>query len=195
MALKETNTVTVDPGNEDKMRALWETFGWELESKETVRTADSSHLERRGDSIYNVTQSGVHYVKMTFRRDPERKNYAELKSLEQRYYAATLPSPPYNQPKKFGCLFSILIGISFFLALATIGSNFVGGSGGIPVVIISLIFALIFALPGVLIIIKRNKSYPERLQPWQEARDRYEKACDAYAKERSEALEKARSLV
>jgi hypothetical protein len=190
MALKETNTVTVNPGNEDKMRALWESFGWDLESKETVRTADSSHLERRGDTIYNVTTNGVHYVKMTFRRDPERKNYAELKSLEERYYSAKLPSIPPNEPKRIGCLYSILIAVCFVFGLVgTVGA--LSGSS----ISIAAVSGLVFLTPGILILLKRIKSYPKRLQPWQEAYDSYKKACDAYEKERSEALEKARSLV
>jgi len=69
MALKETKTVTVDSENEVKMRTTLETFGWELESKE-----------------------GASNIKMTFRRDPERKNYAELKALEDQYNNAPLPN-------------------------------------------------------------------------------------------------------
>ena len=194
MALKETNTVTVNPGNEDKMRALWETFGWELESKETVRTADSSHLERRGDAIYNVTQSGVHYVKMTFRRDPDRKNYAELKSLEDQYYAATLPSPPSGSPPtRIGCLFSILIAVSLFVGIMLFiagGAHSYDGTG-----IFSIVFGLVVLALGIFIIIKRVKSYPKRLQPWDEACAAYKKECSEVQKKRSELLERARSLV
>jgi len=197
MALKETNTVTVDPGNEDKMRALWESFGWELEGKETVRTADSSHLERRGDSIYSVTQSGVHYVKMTFRRDPERKNYATLKSLENQYYSTNIPSPPgIARPKRFGIIFSILIVISLFFGIGIIvQAPLVGARAGVGTVMALFLIGLIFLAPGVLIIIKRVKSYPKRLKPWEEACASYEKEYSEAQKKRSELLEQARALV
>jgi hypothetical protein len=168
---------------------------WELESKETVRTADSSHLERRGDTIYNVTQSGVHYVKMTFRRDPERKNFADLKSLEDQYYSTTIPSPPgITHPKRFGCLFSILIGISFFFGISGIITA-ISNSYEPTLMITGLVMGIVFVVPGVLITLKRVKSYPKRLQPWEEACASYEKERSEAQKKRSGLLEQARSLV
>ena len=201
MALKETNTVTVDPGNEDKMRALWETFGWELESKETVRTADSSHLERRGDAIYNVTESGVHYVKMTFRRDPDRKNYAELKSLEEQYYAP-LPShtiSPGEKPKKPG-VFGLIMTVIWFIIGSFCLLGGIAGGGGIATVI-PIIISIVFFIFGIYSITQR-KSFSSRLKSWETENEAYqtnhaaeEKALSEAKKKRTDALEKARSLV
>jgi hypothetical protein len=174
MAMKDFQSIQVAPGNEDEAVRLWMSFGWELKNKQRVQTP-----------------IGVDHFELTFERDPERKNYAELKSLEERYYTTTPPSSSSGSPpKRFGCLFSILIVLSLFLGLAMlIGSLGDGISGEMGMLAFSSI------LTGVLIIVFRIRSYPKRLQPWTEACDAYEKANDAYIKEHSEILERARSLV
>jgi hypothetical protein len=195
MAAKEIKSISVAPSAEEATINLWQTFGWELKSNQEVKNKDS-HLERRGDSVYNVTET-EHYIKLTFERDPARQNYAELKSLEERYYAATPPSPPGNAPKRFGCLFLILIVLSLFFGIGGLigGIGMAGNMGGVLVTIFYYLFFLILAAPGVLIIIFRNKSYPKRLKPWTEEYDAYQKAKDAYIKDRADMLEQAKALV
>jgi hypothetical protein len=105
---KEIKSINVDPSEEEETINEWQSFGWEFKSTQEVKTSDSSHLERRGDTIYNVTKSGDHYVKLTFERDPARQNYAELVSLERQYNAVPGPGIP---PVRFGKLWLIVSGI------------------------------------------------------------------------------------
>jgi len=105
---KEIKSINVDPSEEEETVSEWQSFGWEFKSTQEVKTADSSHLERRGDTLYNVTRSGDHYVKLTFERDPARQNYAELVSLEKQYRAVPGPGTP---PVRFGKIWLIISGI------------------------------------------------------------------------------------
>jgi hypothetical protein len=108
----EIKSVNVHPSDEEKTINVWQTFGWEFKSTQEVKTADSSHLERRGDSIYSVTTSGDHYVKLTFERNPARQNYSELASLEKQYNAVPEPGVP---PVRFGKVWLIISGIGLLL--------------------------------------------------------------------------------
>jgi hypothetical protein len=121
MARKETKSIEVAPGEVDKTTELWESFGWELKNKQTIKTKDS-HQERRGDTIYNVTES-EHYVELMFQRDTGMNNYEELVALEEKY---NLPEPtePYK-PVRFGMLWLVL----------SIGGLFLGTIPGIIIII------------------------------------------------------------
>jgi len=184
MAAKEIKSISVAPAAEEDTINLWQTFGWELKSNQEIKNK-SSHMERRGDSLYNVTET-EHYIKLTFERDPARQNYNELRSLEDRYYSASHPGPA---PKRFGGIFVFLIVISFFFGIGsflTMGMDPSRVSVGYIFTVI--IMGLVFLTPGVLIIVFRTRSYPKRLKPWTDA-------YDLYTTTRSECLEKAKSLV
>jgi hypothetical protein len=168
---KEIKSVSVAPAAEEETINLWQSFGWELKSTQEVKTKDS-HLERRGDDLVSVTES-EHYVKLTFERDPARQNYAELKSLEEQFNAA---SHPGNPPKRFGTLWLILAGILVVFGISVMSSGVIG-----------IIMGIIAIAGGVFIIVTRIKSYPKRLKPWEDAYNTYEKT-------RSDALERAKSL-
>jgi len=183
MAAKEIKSISVAPAVESETISLWQTFGWELKSNQEIKNKDS-RIERRGDNLVSVTET-EHYVKLTFERDPERQNYAELKSLEDRYQAQIHPGSP---PKRFGLVFAILIGISLFFGIGSftlLGDPVARFDTGVPLIII---MGLILITPGILIIVSRIRSYPKRLQPW-------EADLDLYTKNRSECLERAKSLV
>jgi hypothetical protein len=183
MAAKEIKSTSVAPEDEEDTVNLWQSFGWELKNNQEVKNTDS-HLERRGDDVYSVTNT-EHYVKLTFERDPGRQNYAELKSLEGQYYGASHPGAP---PKRFGTIFVILIVISLFFGIGGIISGVANSYNGPMFVIISGIVGLVFLAPAVLIIVFRTKSFPKRLQPWTDA-------YDLYTKTRADALGQAKSLV
>jgi hypothetical protein len=178
MAAKEIKSVSVAPAAEEETIKLWQSFGWELKSSQEVKNKDS-HIERRGDELVSVTES-EHYVKLTFERDPSRQNYTELKSLEDQFYSANHPG---NPPKRFGKLWLILAGV-----LLVFGYAFYSGNRYSSTAIIGLIMGIIVAAGGVFIIVMRIKSYPKRLKPWTDA-------YNAYEKTRSDALERAQSLV
>jgi hypothetical protein len=173
MAAKEIKSVSVPPAAEEDTINQWQSFGWELKSSQEVKTKDS-HLEKDGDKLVSVTET-EHYVKLTFERDPARQNYAELKSLEAQFNAA---SHPGNSPKRFGLLWLILAGI-----LVIFGISFLSSGG-----VFGVILGIIAIAGGVFILVMRIRSYPKRLQPWTDA-------YNAYEKTRSDALEKAKALV
>lgn len=106
---KETKVEQVHPSDVDATIERWSNFGWELMGapQEIYNKDTNTRLERRGDTIYNVTETETtHYFRITFQRDKLMRNYSELASLESRYYA--LPGYPRSpdKPKKFGFFWS-----------------------------------------------------------------------------------------
>jgi len=169
---KEIQSINVDPSEESDTINVWQTFGWEFKSTQEIKTLSSSHLERRGDDIYNVTVSGDHYVKLTFERDPARKNYNELVSLESQYNDVPAPG---RMPR----LGRIIIGIGivlFIMGLLAIAGG--GGKDG---------SAFIFLVPGIGIIILRVAFYFTRKGKW-------EANYNNWRNKQSKILEKAKPL-
>ena len=188
MAIKDIKSIDVEPKDEEKTVQLWMSFGWELKNNQRVKTQDvQKFVGQDSDGTEHFkTIRGEDFTKLTFERDPERKNYEELVELEKQYYAPlpSIPSiPQFNQskPKRFGLLWGILavVGILFYI------------------------------LPGIIIIIWRCASYNKRFKSWMNEKEAYEKksaeANKAYPeavkanseakKKRSEILERARALV
>jgi hypothetical protein len=202
MALKDIKSIEVEPSDEEKTVQLWMSFGWELKSNQRVKTQDVQKFtgqDSDGTSYYQTTR-GVDFIKLTFERDPERKNYAELKALEGQYYA---PLPgleaigPGKEPKKPGVFSLIMTIISLLLGAILL----LGGIALSDMRVTSIVFGIPFSLLGIISIIKR-KSFPSKLKSWEAANEAYqikhtaeEKALSEARKKRADALEKARSLV
>jgi len=191
MAMKDFKSVSgVAPGKEDEVVRLWMSFGWELKDKQRVKTQDAQKYAGQSSDLktsYYETVQGVDFFELTFERDPDRKNYAELVELEKQYYAP-LPSvpkkvpAPSEKPKMFGTKWIIITIIGLFLSI----------------------------FPGVIIILWRLISYPSKSASWRQEKEAYdrssspeavaertsaEKALSEAKKKRSETLEKAKSLV
>ncbi|MCH5180600.1 MAG: hypothetical protein J1F32_05265 [Erysipelotrichales bacterium] len=81
--MKETKTMQVSVNQEDYMIDAYQSFGFELLSTQEVKTKDS-HLERHGDTIYNVTET-EHYIKLTFTRDDNMPFYSELTKQQNEF--------------------------------------------------------------------------------------------------------------
>ena len=113
---KEIKTLKVIPANEARTIRAYQCFGWKLLNNQEVYSKDS-HL----DSGWSVTET-VHYVKLTFERDPATlKYYDELRRLENMYYS--VPAPP-KRPKDLGA-FAVGIRISCIItALITLIFDF-----------------------------------------------------------------------
>ena len=183
MAIKDIKSLEVAPEDEEKTIQLWQCFGWEMKSTQRVKTQDAQmYTGQNSDrtTSYYETTKGVDFFELTFERDPERNNYAELVELEKQYYTPlpsipapasisnpTPPSPP-ERPGRIGIGWGILAVIGLFLGF----------------------------VPGIIIIIWRLVSYPMRLKSWKQKNDEYEKALPQAEKAHSEAVlatEKARS--
>ena len=95
MARTESISFQVHPNDEQEQINLMQNFHWSLLNSQEIKTVDS-HLERRGDDIYSVTNS-EHYVKLTFSRELDQPNLNEIKRLEEVFFG--LPVPKY--PKLF----------------------------------------------------------------------------------------------
>jgi len=94
---KEIKSVSVAPSAEEETINVWQSFGWEFKSTQDVKTHDVQVFtgqDSDGTEHYRTTR-GEHYVKITFERDPTRKNYSELVALEKQYY--TVPDPGIRQ--------------------------------------------------------------------------------------------------
>ncbi len=80
----ETKSLTVSPDEEQGTINLMQDFGWTLKSSQEINNTDS-HLERRGDEIYNVTTK-QNYVKLVFDRDTKMESYDRVRNLEGEYH-------------------------------------------------------------------------------------------------------------
>lgn len=168
MALKEFKSITVEPGTEDSEIRLWQTFGWDLVgAPQEVRTSDSQIKTGADDNYdYYKTIAGVHYIKLSFERNPERKNYEELKSLESQYYELDDPCCPL-QPKFMPFLWLILVVGGLFLCF----------------------------IPGIIFFVLRIVSYRKQIKKWNEDYSKYQQDLSAIKAQRDEILAKAEVLV
>lgn len=115
MARTESVTFQVHPNNEQAQIDLMQKFHWSLLTTQEIKTIDN-HLERRGDDIYQVTNS-EHYVKLTFNRQLDLPNLNDIKRLEQQYNS--LPYPTY--PKLFPISIWVWIILAFVYGLGVVG--------------------------------------------------------------------------
>jgi hypothetical protein len=92
MARTESTTIQVHPDDEQSQIDLMQKFHWSLLNSQTIDKTDS-HLERRGDKIYSVTES-TRYVKLAFSREVDLPNLTEVKKLESEYFALKFPEFP-----------------------------------------------------------------------------------------------------
>jgi hypothetical protein len=92
MSRSESTSFQVHPNDEQKQIKLMEAFHWSLLNSQEVKTVDS-HLERRGDNIYSVTNS-EHYVKLTFSRELDLPNLDKIKQLEHQFFSLPVPDFP-----------------------------------------------------------------------------------------------------
>ncbi len=149
--MEETKKVKVLPSDENAQTAIWQDFGWSLVSSQEIKNTDS-HLERRGDTIYNVTTK-ENYVNLLFKRDTNMPHYSEIVALERKYDA--VPSNIY--PKKGTGLAVLLtiIGIPALIAGISVAAD--GGQ------IIGLFVGLGFIAGGVLKFIFGRKKYNKEM--------------------------------
>ncbi|MGN1409637.1 MAG: zinc ribbon domain-containing protein [Eubacteriales bacterium] len=70
-------------------------FSWSVKSTQKVDVKDS-HLETRGDSLYNVTTRDIYYS-ITFERDTTTPWYKEVKALEEEYNRLRMTPTPDSQ--------------------------------------------------------------------------------------------------
>lgn len=91
MGRTESVSFQVHPNDEQTQINMMQRFHWNLLGTQEIKSVDS-HLERRGDDIYSVTNS-ERYVKLSFSRDVEMPHLAEIKKLEAEYNS--LPHPDY----------------------------------------------------------------------------------------------------
>jgi hypothetical protein len=91
MSRTESISIQVHPADEQSQIDLMQRFHWSLLSTQDIKTVDN-HLERRGDSIYSVTNT-EHYVKLAFHRSLDLPHLQEIKNLEREFFS--LPRPDY----------------------------------------------------------------------------------------------------
>lgn len=187
MAMKEIKSFSVQPSEEENMIKLWPTFGWELKgAPQEVRTQDTQVFtgqDSDGTEHYQMRQ-GVHYIKLTFERDPERKNYDELKSLETQYYDLKDPYYPYNKPKIFfGTLVTIICVVLWFVILCNFVDKF------------PLLLGVFVGLGLPVLLIFRLATYPKRRKVWKNELEEYNNELSVVNSKREEILSKAQSLV
>lgn len=115
MARTESISIQVHPNDEQEQINLMQEFHWSLLNAQDVKTIDN-HLERRGNDIYQVTNT-EHYVKLTLNRALDEPNLDEIKRLEQDFFG--LSTPQY--PKLFPIGIWLWILASFFYGIGVAG--------------------------------------------------------------------------
>ncbi|WP_461257213.1 hypothetical protein [Treponema sp. R80B11-R83G3] len=191
-------------------------FGWELKNNQRVKTQDVQRFtgqDSNGTEHYKTTR-GVDFIKLTFERDPERKNYAELKALEEQYYAplpdfyARPPKDIESKPDKPSIIGGILSVISFIFGVICLVSTVYYISSGKGESFIILLFTALFLWLGISGIRRRIlfssslKTWEAAYEYWKTENEKYKTICAAQNKalseaqeKRAEILEKARALV
>jgi len=141
--MKETRFIEVSPDEVNKIVDVWATFGWELLGTPQEINYSTTHRTQETDDYYSSEYTTVtNYVKVTFQRDKEIKNYSQLASLQRDYEAVPRPGTP---PSRFGTF--RLFGIPIWLIVALIG-------------------LFLFVVPGILIIVWRCVSYSKKDKEW-----------------------------
>ena len=98
----ESKSITVAPDEEQDIIAKYELFGWELKSTQEVLSRDS-HLENRGDDLYNVTTT-QNYVKLMFQRDADSPVAAKARPVEDEYWRLITERSRFIFRRKTSCL-------------------------------------------------------------------------------------------
>lgn len=126
MGRTESKSIQVHPRDEQSTIDSMQNFGWELLNSQDVKTVDN-HLERKGDTIYQVTEK-EHYVKLTFTRSLDMPNLGIIKELEQEYNNLVIT----DEYRLFPGWLIALIGISIiiFLVNKVFGILLILGCGG-----------------------------------------------------------------
>jgi len=111
MERTESKSISVVPSEEQYFIDTMQVFHWNLKSSQEVRTADS-HLERRGDTVYSVTNT-TNYIKLVFERPYDFPNREKLIQLEEEFFRM-------NYERKSSPVSLIVIAIILFLILLAI---------------------------------------------------------------------------
>ncbi|MDR2592646.1 MAG: hypothetical protein LBC59_07565 [Chitinispirillales bacterium] len=194
---KETKFITVEPSETENTIDLWQNFGWVLigvPQEILSQTSGTSHLERRGDSIYSVRNAGttIHYVRITFQRDKNMPNYAELVRLEKAYHTeSNLPSQPFKL-SSFSIFYGIIPLIIGFLCMC---HYHVGYRVGIGVLLVGGVFAVV----GVVLVIFRAVDDANKASVFKSKYSAWESACATIKREhwnkKQEILKTVESLL
>ncbi len=81
--MKESKSITLyETHKENEVSTFWSKLGWELINSQEIFNKNSVDL---GDKVRTTT---TNYVKLTFKRDTEMKDYQKFKELENKYLAA-----------------------------------------------------------------------------------------------------------
>mgnify|MGYP004461237845 CR=1 FL=1 len=161
MARLESTSLSVSPKEEQSVIELHQKFGWELKSSQEIFNKDS-HNERRGDSVYNVTET-TNYVKLVFQRDKDMPYYKQICELENKYYS-TIKSEPRNASSYAVTVLGIIIAVIGLLCalFGEVGVKIVGIAG--------------IAL-AVLLIIKNVKKNNKLDAEYRENHDKWNNEC------------------
>jgi len=148
-AVWESKAIQVHPANENSTIELYETFGWELKSSQTIDKTDTDFKDGWNDDII-ITKTRERYVKLTFRRDKNMPAYRELCELEAQYYAADREEGlELKEAPRWMLVVGVILALWGLWALITYGPDFV----------VSAIMMFVIAAPLIFIYIKKKKEY------------------------------------
>lgn len=115
MARYETKTRRVHPDNEQSTISAMETFFWEVQNAQHVKTKDT-HDELRGDTLYSVTET-EHFVALTFRRDLDDPRARQARALEAKFDEIEASLPAIPKKEGLGCALVVCVLLTAFFGL------------------------------------------------------------------------------
>jgi hypothetical protein len=117
--MQETRAIQCSVAGENDEVAVWQAFGWSLQSSQEVTNIDN-HIEFSGDYVI-AHNDKEQYVKLVFARDTKMEHYDELHDLEAKYDA--LRYTPRKQNPSFNVFWLILFVIYIIIAVVNGNAN------------------------------------------------------------------------
>jgi hypothetical protein len=202
MALWEYKKLEIAPDSEIATRELLERYGWILDTSQEVLNTDS-HLERKGDTIYNVTEK-THFVKLVFKRDKSSPHYAEWVELEKveseigivNSEINALTKPVFFKASKIGILPILVIALGLVYFFSSLGN--MAGVSPKDILIYGIAPVFILIAIGVVLILLRIRSYPKRaskrIASFDKDKADYDSKREALLKRQSTLSERRKAL-
>lgn len=122
MARTESKVMSVHPKDEQSTIEFMQIFHWNLLNSQHVKNkTQSSHLERRGDDLYSVTETETeHFVNLAFSRDLDIPGIKRIQELEREHHHITDTLPKVPETSGYVLLFIVCFFLTFIYGIGLV---------------------------------------------------------------------------